>query len=133
MHRLLELGGQAQVAHVAREFMLDDAQARRAHDMARRILEGEGAWVWDASAIDWHANEVPLHHAGELLRIDRLVRRADTGEWWVLDYKSAFNPLVREDLVAQMRRYRDAIAAAHPQSAVRAAFLTAQGKLVAID
>jgi ATP-dependent helicase/nuclease subunit A len=101
--------------------------------MARSIAAGEGAWVWDAAHVDWHANEVPLHHEGEVLRIDRLVRRAATGEWWVIDYKSAAEPQRQPELVAQMQRYRAALQAIHPGTAVRAAFLTAQGRVVLVD
>jgi len=75
---------------------------------------------------------VPLHHGGELLRIDRLVRRAAGGEWWVLDYKSAAQPQHDGQLVAQMQRYRAALQAIHPGATVHAAFLTAQGRLVRV-
>jgi ATP-dependent helicase/nuclease subunit A len=100
--------------------------------MAQRILQGQGAWAWDERQVDWQGNEVELLAGGELLRLDRLVRRRGSGEWWVLDYKSAAHPEEQPALVAQMRRYRDAVAAAHPGSTVRAAFLTAQGGLVPI-
>ena len=60
----------------------------------------------------------------------RAVRRRDTGEWWVLDYKSADAPERQPQLRAQMRRYRDAVAAAHGGANVRCAFLTAQGRVV---
>jgi ATP-dependent helicase/nuclease subunit A len=141
MHRLLEtLAGPgvdagaafppSQVRRVAREFALDERDAQHAARMAQRIVTGEGAWAWDMAVIDWHANEVPLHHGGELLRLDRLVRHAASGEWWVLDYKSAAQPQLQPDLVAQMQRYRAALEAIHSGAVVRAAFLTAQGRLV---
>ncbi|MCC2635195.1 MAG: hypothetical protein K0S48_3081, partial [Ramlibacter sp.] len=75
-------------------------------------------------------NEVELLAGGELLRLDRLVRRRDSGEWWVLDYKSAAHPERQPELLEQMRRYREAVAAANPGVAVRSAFLTAQGAMV---
>ena len=137
MHRLLEhlppgaTFSAAQVKRVAREFALDAADAQQAARMAQQIAMGEGAWAWDAQAIDWHANEVPLHHGGELLRIDRLVRRTDGG-WWILDYKSAAQPERQAELVGQMQRYRDALQALHPGAAVHAAFLTAHGRLVPV-
>jgi ATP-dependent helicase/nuclease subunit A len=81
--------------------------------------------------VDWHGNEVELFHEGELLRLDRLVRRG--GEWWVLDFKSASRPERDPALIAKMRQYRDAVANAHPGAAVKAAFLTGQGKLVAVE
>ncbi len=100
--------------------------------MAARIRRGEGAWAWDAQAVDWAGNEVEMHHEGELLRLDRLVRRREGG-WWVLDYKSATRPEQDEELLAQLRRYRRAVAAAHPGEAVQAAFLTGQGRLVPVE
>jgi ATP-dependent helicase/nuclease subunit A len=137
MHRLLETWqprtglGASQLREVQRLFALDEAAAQQAADMAQRILGGEGSWAWDAAQVDWQGNEVELHAGGELLRLDRLVRRRDTGEWWVLDYKSAVAPERQPQLVAQMRRYREAVAAAHAGATVHCAFLTAQGRLVA--
>jgi ATP-dependent helicase/nuclease subunit A len=137
MHRLLEHAqpgaafSAAQVQRVAREFALDPADAQQAARMAQQVAQGEGAWAWDPRAIDWQANEVPLHHGGELLRIDRLVRRTG-GDWWILDFKSAAQPERQAALVGQMQRYRAALQAIHPQAAVHAAFLTAQGRLVPV-
>jgi ATP-dependent helicase/nuclease subunit A len=137
MHRLLETWqprtglAAAQLREVQRLFALDAAAAQEAAAMAQRILQGEGAWAWDAAQVDWQGNEVELLAGGELLRLDRLVRRRDTGEWWVLDYKSAAEPERQPQLLAQMRRYREAVAAAHAGATVRCAFLTAQGRLVA--
>jgi ATP-dependent helicase/nuclease subunit A len=139
VHRLLEgwtAGSgefaQPQVRRVAREFALSEAAASEAASMAQRILTGEGAWAWDAASVDWQANEVPLHHQGDLLRLDRLVRRAGSGEWWVLDYKAAARPEQQGELIEQLRRYRMAVQSAYPGAAVKAAFLTGQGKLVVV-
>ncbi len=139
VHRLLEgwtggapQFGAAQVRRVAREFALSEAQAVEAASMAQRILSGEGAWAWDAGIVDWQGNEVPLHHEGELLRLDRLVRRSATGEWWVLDYKAAARPECQSELLDQLRRYRSAVQMACAGEPVRAAFLTGQGKLVVV-
>ena len=115
---------------VAREFALDTAQARDVLAMARRIVSGEAAWAWDAQALNHWGNEVELFHQGELLRLDRLVRRRDSGEWWVLDYKSAAHPERQPELVAQMEGYRQAMAQARPGEAVRLAFINAQGRLI---
>jgi ATP-dependent helicase/nuclease subunit A len=68
-----------------------------------------------------------------LLRIDRLVRRRDTGVWWVLDYKSAGSPQEQPELLAQMARYHAAVCAAIPGASVRLAFLTSQGRLVEVS
>ena len=86
--------------------------------------------------VDWHGNEVEVVHEGEVLRMDRLVRRraraAGAEDWWVLDFKSASRPQRNADLVAKMKRYRDAVASAYPAATVTAAFLTGQGKLVVV-
>jgi ATP-dependent helicase/nuclease subunit A len=138
MHRLLETWQPrtglvpAQLREIERSFALDAAAVQQAAAMAQRILQGEGAWTWDPAHVDWQGNEVELHFEGELLRLDRLVRRRDSGEWWVLDFKSAAQPQRQPQLVAQMRRYREAIAAAHGGAAVRAAFLTAEGAMVVL-
>ncbi|WP_439609198.1 UvrD-helicase domain-containing protein [Hydrogenophaga sp.] len=115
---------------VAREFALDAAQAGESLAMARRIVAGEAAWAWDAGALDHWGNEVELFHQGELLRLDRLVRRRDSGDWWVLDYKSAAHPERQPELLAQMRGYRQAMAEARPGEPVRLAFINAQGRLI---
>jgi ATP-dependent helicase/nuclease subunit A len=117
---------------VQRLFALDAAAAEQAAAMAQRIRGGQGAWAWDPDAVDWQGNEVELHFGGELLRLDRLVRRRDSGEWWVLDFKSAAQPERQPQLVEQMRRYRDAVAAANQGAPVRTAFLTAQGAMVVL-
>jgi ATP-dependent helicase/nuclease subunit A len=139
MHRLLEwtaLDPQdwsaAQLQRAAAEFGLDAAQARQAVALARRILQGEGAWAWSGTEVDWQANEVPVTVQGSVRRIDRLVRRRD-GSWWVLDYKSAAQPQQQEELMAQLRGYRAAVQAASPGEPVRAAFLSALGRLEEIE
>jgi ATP-dependent helicase/nuclease subunit A len=143
VHRLLELHTpgsrswpQPQFQGVAREFALDAQRLQDASAMAQRILDGEGAWAWDPRVVDWHGNEVELIHEGELLRLDRLVRRVDQvsglEEWWVLDFKSAARPEREGDLVQKMQRYRLAVANAYPGATVRAAFLTGQGRLVPV-
>ena len=101
--------------------------------MARRILEGEGAWAWQPEAVDWQGNEVALLHEGDSLRIDRLVRRRGSQQWWVFDYKSATRPHEQPELIAQLRRYRQAVSAANAGATVRAAFLTGQGRLVEVQ
>jgi len=139
MHRLLEWARPgvpitiAQVHAVQREFLLTPAEAREAAAMAERIRSGAAAWVWDTAAIDWHGNEVTLFHAGQTLRIDRLVRHRDSAVWWVLDYKSAARPERDPALIAQIHLYRSAVQSAYPRDTVRSAFLTGQGELVLIE
>lgn len=137
MHRLLEWwrpgseGWSAQQRlSVQREFALAPEQINEAAAMAQRILKGGGAWAWDRTVVDWQGNEVVIHHANEALRLDRLVHRRDTGEWWVLDHKTAARPELQPGLQDKMNNYRAAVQAAYPQAVVRAAYLTAQGKLV---
>lgn len=139
MHRLLEWAAldatgwaPQQVQRVAAEFGLEPAQAEQAAAMALRILQGEGAWAWRATELSWHGNEVPVTLQGSVRRIDRLVRHRD-GNWWVLDYKSAAQPQARDELLAQLRSYRRAVQAACPDEPVRAAFLSAAGRLEEID
>ena len=115
---------------MAREFALDAVQARDALAMAQRIVAGEAAWAWDAGVLNHWGNEVELFQQGELLRLDRLVRRRDTGDWWVLDYKSAAHPERQPALLEQMQGYRRAMAGARPGEPVRLAFINAQGQLI---
>ena len=143
MHRLLQwLPEQAavhqgfeaaQVKSVALEFALTPAQADQAAAMALRIATGEGAWSWDPAVVDWHGNELELFAVGQLLRLDRLVRRADTGEWWVLDYKSESQPQRKPELVAQLQTYRAAVKEGQAGAVVKAAFLTATGQLIEVS
>ena len=138
MHWLLEhahtgdLQDPARLARAAREFDLPLSLARDAAATARRIRTGDGAWAWEPTVIDWEGNEITLLHRGETLRLDRLVRRRDTGEWWILDYKSAERPEERPGLLDQMKRYREAVKKAHPGAAVRVAFLTGEGRVVEV-
>jgi len=137
MHRLLEWSTgagitPAQVQAAGREFALTPAQAQAAATVARRILAGEGAWAWDPAAVDWQGNEVALSHEGQVWRLDRLVRERATGHWWVLDYKSAGRPEGRAELLAQMQGYVAAVQAAQPGAVVKAAFLSGDGRLVAV-
>jgi ATP-dependent helicase/nuclease subunit A len=134
MHRLLEWGGfaPAQVDAVAREFALTVEQSHEVAVMARRILEGEGAWSWDDQLVDWQATEVDLVHQGLFLRLDRLVHRREPGQWWVLDFKSARNPQLQPNQVAQLRAYRSAVQVIYPQAVVRAAFLAADGAMIVL-
>jgi len=140
MHRLLEWQpadadgyDERQQAAAAREFGLGSEATARAAMLAWRMRTGEGRWAWDEAEIDWEGNEVPLVFEGVSLRIDRLVRRRGSGDWWVLDYKSAVRPERQPALRAQLAAYRDAVRAASPGETVRAAFLTGSGTLVLLD
>ncbi|MBC7438294.1 MAG: UvrD-helicase domain-containing protein [Bdellovibrionales bacterium] len=140
MHRLLQWASlesatfsETHLRAAAREFGLTQVQSRIAGDIAQRILGGNGAWAWKPQHIEWHGNEVALSHGGKSLRLDRLVRRTEPPQWWVLDYKSASHPQNQAELVQQMRIYRDAVQAIHPGEVVKAAFLTGQGEMIEIE
>lgn len=142
MHRLLEWvapqpGGVQQAdwsagqrAAVARQFELDTLQVDAAATAAQGILRGAGAWAWDRDLLQWHGNEVALLSNGQTVRIDRLVRRQDAAQWWVLDYKTHPHPDTVPPLCAQLKSYQRAVARAYPNETVRAAFLTPQGALI---
>ena len=133
MHRLLQRADLTAVDAVALEFKLNSQEAEQASQMAQRIMAGEGAWVWDDAVVNWQGNEIELTFQSKLLRLDRLVRRKDTGDWWVLDYKSESQPQSKPELVAQMRGYVAAVQACYPGEPVKAAFLTAAGKLIEVN
>jgi ATP-dependent helicase/nuclease subunit A len=140
MHRLLERApmgastfSESDLRAVAREFELDAPQAQRALDMAKKIRSGAGAWAWDPQSVTWHGNEVEMLVNGKVLRLDRLVQRAGTGEWWLLDYKSRARPEQVPGLQQQLQDYRAALQAVYPRAGVRAAFLTGQGELVEVE
>ena len=141
MHRTLEwhrpgqpLDTQPLRHNLASQYRLTKEQVDTVLQRAQAILQGEGAWAWDAAQLDWQANEVDIAWQGRTLRIDRLVRQKMPGDapstWWVLDFKSALDPNAQDTLRNQLADYRAAVKRLHPQETVRAAFLTAQGKLV---
>ena len=112
------------------QLALDESQMARASLGAQAIVQGEGAWVWDANLVQWQGNEINIYHRGRSLRMDRLVQRSDTGHWWVLDYKSAARPQADPALCAQLATYCAAVRLAYPGQIVRAAFLSATGQLI---
>ena len=138
MHRLLEWGAMSEqhVRAITREFRLDVAQAHAALAGAKAVLAGAGAWAWMPAVVSWQGDEVELAYEGQSLRLDRLVRRKDAGHeghWWVLDYKSNAAPQDLPELRVQMQIYCAAVQAVYPGEVVKAAFLTAQGKLLEVD
>ena len=138
MHRLLEWGGASaeRLRTVQRAFGLDAAQARQAADMAQRILTGAGAWAWDARVVQWEGNEVELYFEGQHLRLDRLVQRRDAGHedhWWVLDYKSHGAAQAQPEVLLKMQTYLACVRSIYPGATVKAALLTAQGKLLEVE
>jgi ATP-dependent helicase/nuclease subunit A len=138
MHRLLEWGAMSDqhVRAITREFRLDVTQAHAALAGAKAVLAGAGAWAWNPAVVSWQGNEVELTYEGQSLRLDRLVQRKDLGHeghWWVLDYKSNAAPQDLPELRMQMKTYCAAVQAVYPGQTVKAAFLTAQGKLLEVE
>ncbi len=141
MHRLLERlethhaqsdapWNAVQLQAVGEEFLLTAEQLDRAHQSALAIVRGEGAWAWEAAQLEWFGNEVDIIDQGRLQRIDRLVKRRDTGHWWVLDYKSQSHPETDASLCLQLKGYQSAVQKAYAGETVRSAFLTAQGRCI---
>ncbi|RZI85242.1 MAG: DNA helicase UvrD [Rubrivivax sp.] len=109
--------------------------ADRAQALVTSILGSEELAPWlDPTRLAWAGNEVGLVHAGRTLRIDRLVaRNLPVGrEWWVLDYKLQHRPQDLPSYQVQMRQYVEAVAALQPGEPVRAAFITGEGRLIAL-
>jgi ATP-dependent helicase/nuclease subunit A len=137
MHRLLELYSSdtditTLLPAIRSSQNLSETEAAQALQAAQTIIQGEAAWVWDETQIDWQANEAELMHAGQLLRLDRLIKHTATQTWWVIDYKSAPAPQRVPELKTQLQQYQAAVQAANPGSKVKAAFITAQGALIEI-
>ena len=104
--------------------------------VARRILTSPDCRIlFDRDALEWAGNEVPVvgvgARAGEVLRIDRLVRTAGvTPSWWVLDYKLGGQPQSSPAYIEQLAAYRCAVQALQPGETVRAAFISGLGELI---
>ncbi len=143
VHRFLEWAGGAPIprpklawpqlaSQAALEFTasVDDVLT-----IGQRILESaDCARFFSGTALRWVGNEVPVCHAGEMLRIDRLVQIDQDGamEWWVLDYKLAREPDELQGYRDQLLGYRDAVVVLEAGAVVRCGFITRQGKLVEV-
>ncbi len=144
-HRLMEwsTGPMApQVRHpwadgaqaAASAFGLTVQQGNTLAKMAAAVLASPATHVFfDATALHWAGNEVPVVFEGQILRIDRLVAlkpQADQGpQWWVLDYKLNTDPLAVPGYRQQMAGYVQAVRLLQPGASVRAAFITGKGEL----
>ena len=140
VHRVLEwaAGGACDgspvpelAAAAAREFGAEPAAVA---GRARAILESPACRrFFDAPALQWAGNEVPVSLDGETLRIDRLVLLpGPPATWWVLDYKLHHRPESLAPYREQLLRYAAAVGRAEPGSPVRCAFVTGQGELVEV-
>jgi ATP-dependent helicase/nuclease subunit A len=137
MHRLLELYApgvelSAYALSVQQQFALEPVHMQQALQRAERITQGEAAWLWDEAQLSWQGNEVEISDEGQLMRIDRVVRRLDTGAWWVVDYKSAAQPERQQALQEQLQRYVHAVEKAYPGVPVRGALLSGEGRLICL-
>ena len=139
MHKLLQwyrpeaTWSPATLSAVAHHFELDPEALRTVVGMAQAIATGELAWCWDSAVVDVAHAELELGWRGELQRLDRVVRRGDTGEWWVVDFKSSLWPARQEALRAQVRGYAQAWQALHPGELVRAAMVGGNGRVWMVD
>jgi ATP-dependent helicase/nuclease subunit A len=140
VHRLLEWAGGSVVAApiadlaaaAAAEFGVAAEEVERR--AAAILRHPQGARFFTGPQILWSGNEVSVSDAGEVLRIDRLVRlEEDSGAaWWVLDYKLHRTPEGLDPYRAQLLRYRTIVAGAQPGEIVRCAFVTGEGRVVEV-
>ena len=135
MHALLQwhVPGQApsvsRLRQLASSLALSADAIERASALAQVIAHGEGAWAWDPALITIAHAEIELASGGQLMRLDRVVQRRDTGAWWVLDFKSHHQPADHPEWLAQVKAYARAWARAHPGEEVCAALLGGDGRL----
>ncbi len=143
LHRVLEWASQPNAASPPALISLAEAAAQEfgapaieVARIARRIWDSpECARFFDAAALLWAGNEVPVSDAGEPLRLDRLVALDEAGQrvWWVLDYKLEHHPDALAGYRQQLLRYRQAVQRLQPQERVRCAFITGAGAVVEVD
>jgi ATP-dependent helicase/nuclease subunit A len=119
----------------AAEFGLLPAEAALAAQAANAVLVSPAfAPFRSGPGLLWAGDEVPVSEAGEVLRIDRLVARDEAGQrvWWVLDYKLDHAPQQQPDYLAQMARYRQAVAQLQPGELVRSALVSGAGEVIEV-
>jgi len=119
------------IAAVA-EFDLTPSAVEAVATYARTIRNSPALQrFFDPTQWTWSADEFDVVSDGESLRIDRLVRLGSEQQpqWWVLDYKLAFDAAADEGLRRQLTRYRNAVQAMTGGASVHAAFVTGDGAL----
>ena len=134
VHRFLELESvdQIHVQAISQEMLLSPRQISQAVAMVQTILSHpQSGRFFNPQLFDSAYNEVELTHQGQVLRIDRLVQMKD-GHWWVLDYKSAAQPLTQrqDEYMQQLGRYKAALTEIYPKSPVHAALITGNGEVL---
>jgi ATP-dependent helicase/nuclease subunit A len=140
LHRVLEwalrdpAADRAALAdHACRAFGLPAAAAATVRDQAEAILGSASCRrFFFGEAIRWAGNEVPLAHAAQPLRADRIVLIEEQGarQWWVLDYKLHLAPASVQAYREQLEAYAQALRAVAEAVPVHAAWITAGGTLV---
>ena len=135
LHKVLEWGSSDATAQTVlrQHYALTEEQAAHIMHSAQAIWQGEAAWVWNPTDISWQANELDIAWQDRVQRLDRLVRHRQTGEWWVIDYKTSMQPLAQSYLRKQLRTYQQALQAMKQGEVVRAAFISADGRLHALE
>jgi len=140
MHRVLEWSSQPGqrlavtelIAACSQMYGLDKAAHERLTRGVNAILASpDCAPFFDVSRLAWSGNEVPISFEGQDLRLDRLVKL--DGCWWVLDYKLGAEPEARPEYIQQMRRYIAAVRVLQPGEEVRAALISAQGRMAVVN
>ncbi|MCG3190050.1 MAG: RecBCD enzyme subunit RecB [Burkholderiaceae bacterium] len=139
VHRVLQWSAaspqaavEALAAAAATEFELSGASIDLIARYARTIRGSATLQrFFDPAQFAWSADEFDVVSAGEVLRIDRLVRFGTPphAAWWVLDYKLAVDAAANDELRRQLARYRDAVRALAGDTPVHAAFITGDGTL----
>ncbi|MET0964595.1 MAG: UvrD-helicase domain-containing protein [Noviherbaspirillum sp.] len=76
-------------------------------------------------------NEMDVIAGGRLMRLDRVVIFDD--EVWILDYKRAFLDIERAGYAEQLAQYRAALQPVFPDSRLRSALITVDGRLWELD
>jgi ATP-dependent helicase/nuclease subunit A len=111
-----------------------------AAQQVRAVLLNPALQPWlDPDRVLWAGNEVAVGHAGQVLRIDRLVAVGEPGagpgqrSWWVIDYKLSEQPQALGAYRDQMARYVAAVAQLQPGEAVKGAFITGSGEWILAD
>lgn len=135
VHRFLELENTApeQVQAVAMELGLLPQQALEAADKANTMMtHSQTQRFFNPEYYDEAHKEVPLSYQGRVLVIDRLVKIGQ--EWWVLDFKSATNPLRHydDDYRQQLAQYKAALSSIMPNAVIHTALITGDGELVGV-
>lgn len=131
VHRLLEWGS-TDVLHlqaVAKELALTELQTQDVLLTVQRILQHPKSGIYfNSPKILASFNEMELWYQGEVLRIDRLVKM--DGYWWILDYKSALDPMAQHDKEyrEQLNLYRDALSAIYPDDPIRMVIISGSGE-----